>query len=312
MKKSNVKLFGFLNGIAAAISYGTNPLFAIPLYHSGLGVESVLFYRYFFACLIYFVWLKFVKKLPLKINFKEGIALFFLGIVFAASSVTLFKAFKLISSGLACTILFIYPVIVAVISSFFGEKITKTTIFSIFLTTFGIILLYSGDKSLSLNATGVALVLLSALFYALYIIGVKNINCIKHIKSYKLSFYVMCFGTMLFIYNLDFCTKLDMLPTPASWLCALALSIFPTIISIETITIAIKIIGPTPSAVLGALEPITAIFFGVLIFGESLSLKILFGIFMIIFGVMLIILKNSLENFKFFKVHKTTSSNKKD
>ena len=40
---------GYLLGIIAAISYGTNPLFAVPLYDAGLSVMSVLFYRYAFA-----------------------------------------------------------------------------------------------------------------------------------------------------------------------------------------------------------------------------------------------------------------------
>ena len=53
---------GFLNGSIASISYGTNPLFALPLYSAGVGVNSVLFYRYFFAVVIYGLWLKFVKK----------------------------------------------------------------------------------------------------------------------------------------------------------------------------------------------------------------------------------------------------------
>lgn len=50
---------GFINGIIASVSYGTNPLFALPLYTAGIGTNSVLFYRYFFATIIYFLWLKF-------------------------------------------------------------------------------------------------------------------------------------------------------------------------------------------------------------------------------------------------------------
>lgn len=43
---------GFILGVVAAVSYGTNPLFAVPLYASGMSTESVLFYRYGFATLI--------------------------------------------------------------------------------------------------------------------------------------------------------------------------------------------------------------------------------------------------------------------
>ena len=167
---------GFLNGSIASISYGTNPLFALPLYSAGVGVNSVLFYRYFFAVVIYGLWLKFVKKTSFKITLKEFFPLLILGIFFSLSSLTLFVAFRYIEAGIACTILFIYPVIVAILMAvFFKEKITKTVVAAIFLTTSGIILLYKGKPGMDLNIHGIIIVLTSALLYALYIIGVKNI-----------------------------------------------------------------------------------------------------------------------------------------
>lgn len=281
---------GFLNGSIASISYGTNPLFALPLYSAGVGVNSVLFYRYFFAVVIYGLWLKFVKKTSFKITLKEFFPLLILGIFFSLSSLTLFVAFRYIEAGIACTILFIYPVIVAILMAvFFKERITKTVVAAIFLTTSGIILLYKGKPGMDLNIHGIIIVLTSALLYALYIIGVKNIKAIKHIKSDKLCFYVMLFGLLVYVFNLKFCTQLQILDRPFLWLCTFALAIFPTIISIETINIAIKLIGSTTTAILGALEPLTAIFFGVLLFGEHLTPRICLGIFMILFGVFLIV-----------------------
>lgn len=281
---------GFLNGSIASISYGTNPLFVLPLYSAGVGVNSVLFYRYFFAVVIYGLWLKFVKKTSFKITLKEFFPLLILGIFFSLSSLTLFVAFRYIEAGIACTILFIYPVIVAILMAvFFKERITKTVVAAIFLTTSGIILLYKGKPGMDLNIHGIIIVLTSALLYALYIIGVKNIKAVKHIKSDKLCFYVMLFGLLVYVFNLKFCTQLQILDRPFLWLCTFALAIFPTIISIETINIAIKLIGSTTTAILGALEPLTAIFFGVLLFGEHLTPRICLGIFMILFGVFLIV-----------------------
>lgn len=284
------RTIGLLNGTIAAASYGTNPLFALPLYTGGIGVNSVLFYRYAFAVLIYGLWLKFVKKTALKITFKEGIALFILGLFFSLSSLTLFEAFKYIEAGIACTILFIYPVLVAIIMMiFFKEKITKTVVFSILLTSVGIGLLYNGKSGITLNLHGVALVLSSALLYALYIVAVKNVKIIKHIKADKLSFYVMLFGLAVYIYNLKFCTQLQILDRPFLWLCTIGLSLFPTIISLETIAISIKLVGSTTTAILGALEPLTAIFFGVMFFHEQLTFRICIGVALILFGVLLII-----------------------
>lgn len=284
------RVTGVINGAIAAASYGTNPLFALPLYASGIGVNSVLFYRYSFAVVIYFLWLKFVKKTSLKLTKKEFFPIFILGLFFSLSSLTLFDAFRYIEAGIACTILFIYPVLVAIMMwAFFKEKMTKTVIFSILLTSVGIVLLYKGKPGLDLNMHGILMVFSSALLYALYIIGVKNIPSVKHIKSDKMSFYVMLFGLLVYIFNLKFCTELQIIDKPLMWLCAVALAIFPTIISLETITIAIKLIGSTTTAILGALEPLTAIFFGVLLFHEQLTPRIITGVILILTGVILIV-----------------------
>lgn len=281
---------GILNGVIASTSYGMNPLFALPLYAQGIEVNSVLFYRYFFAVIIYFLWLKCVKKISLKIAKCELVPLFFLGIFFSLSSLTLFESFHYIEAGIACTILFIYPVLVALIMAiFFKEKITKTVVSAIFLTSIGIALLYKGKPDSVLSLKGVAIVLASALLYAFYIVGVKNIKSIKSMNSAKLSFYVMLFGLLVYVVNLKFCTNLQGLTTTTAWLFVIGLAIFPTIISLETIGIAIKLIGSTNTAILGALEPLTAIFFGILFFNESLTLRISIGVILILFGVFLII-----------------------
>ncbi len=289
----NKKVTGTIYGAIASTSYGTNPLFALPLYSAGIGVNSVLFYRYFFAVIIYFIILKFIKRISLKISIKELLALIILAILFSCSSITLFNAFKYIDSGVACTILFIYPIIVALIMSlFFKERITKSTIAALFLTSCGIMFLYNGKFDERLNITGITYILSSALFYALYIVAVKKIKGIEKTGSAKMSFYIMLFGLPIYIWNLKFCTQLQLIESPILWLNVLGLAVFPTIISIETTNAAIKLIGSTYTAILGALEPLTAIFFGVMLFNEQLTLKIIAGIILILSGVLIIIIRN--------------------
>lgn len=285
------KTIGFINGTIAAASYGTNPLFALPLYARGLNVNSVLFYRYAIAVLIYALWLKFVKKISFKITKKELLPIFALGVLYSISSITLFSSFQFIEAGVACTILFIYPVIVALIMSiFFKEKLTKTVIGSIFLTSIGILLLYKGKNGISLNINGISLVLFSALSYALYMIGINTIKPIQKINRAKLTFYVMTAGLTVYIYNILTTTPLQTLSTPSMWVFAIGLALFPTIISLETITISIKLIGSTTTAILGALEPLTAIFFGIIFFHEQMTVRIASGVILILIGVFQIIL----------------------
>ena len=283
---------GLTLGALAAVSYGTNPLFALPLYTTGIGVNSVLFYRYTFAVLIYGIWLKLVKRTSLRLTKSEVLPLFFLGIFFSLSSLLLFEAFHYIEAGVACTILFVYPVMVAILMAlFFKEKITKSVLLSISLILTGLYFLYSGKPDGSgLNLHGVLIVLLSALMYALYIVGVKNIKKVNEMNSEKLTFYVMLFGLLVYIYNLHFYKDLQILTTPSQWLLSIGLALFPTILSIETITISIKLIGSTKASILGSLEPITALIIGLTVFHEHLSCEILVGVFAILLGVLVIII----------------------
>ena len=283
---------GTVNGLLASISYGTNPLFAIPLYACGFSVNSVLFYRYFFAVLIYVFIIKFIKKISLKVSFKQMIFLFILGLLFSFSSLTLFKSFKFLDSGIACTILFVYPMFTAIIMAiFFKEKITLKVILSMFCAFVGIFLLSVNNVSSKIDPYGIVLVLSSALLYALYMVGVKKFPYINHLKAEKLNFYTMLFGLLVYVFTSKFGFNLDTIDSVKHLFFLLMLSIFPTIISIETINIAIKLIGSTKTAILGTLEPLSAIFFGVLFFGERLNFRSVFGIILILCGISFVVVQ---------------------
>lgn len=281
---------GVTNGIITAISYGTNPLFAMPMIMAGIGVSSILFYRYFFAALIYGALLVLVKKRTLRISLKELAALLYLSLLFSFSSITLFSSFRYIDVGISCTVLFVYPSLVAVISAiFYGERLTGIVVGAIALATVGVVFLSRGSPDAPLNPTGLLLVLTSALLYALYIVGVRQMKSIRRLRGEKLNFYVMLIGLVVYACNLRFGADLQALSSPMLWGCAILLAVIPTIVSLETLTVAIKLIGATRTSILGALEPLTAIIVGVSLFGEALTWRILVGFLLIISGVLLIV-----------------------
>ena len=95
--------------------------------------------------------------------------------------------------------------------------------------------------------------------------------------------------------RLRFCADLQAIPTPGLWINAVSLALFPTIVSLVTMAAAIRAIGSTPTAILGALEPLTALFFGVVVFGERLTPRIVLGVVLILVAVTLIIAGRSLH-----------------
>ena len=69
-------------------------------------------------------------------------------------------------------------------------------------------------------------------------------------------------------------------------------AIVPTVISVLFINISIKAIGSTYAAIIGALEPVTALMIGVFVFGESFTLRIAVGALLIVFAVILVVSQN--------------------
>lgn len=192
-------------------------------------------------------------------------------------------------AGIASTILFVYPVLVAVIMAVvFKERISPLTLFSIALAFTGISLLCRNSGGETLSLAGITFVFLSSLSYAVYIVGV-NRSSLKDMPITKLTFYVLLFGLSVYVVRLKFCTDLQVIPSPLLWINAVSLAVFPTVVSLVTMTKAIHYIGSTPTAILGALEPVTALFFGVLVFGEQLTPRIILGMLMVITAVTLII-----------------------
>lgn len=285
---------GYVLGAVAAASYGLNPLFTLPLYEAGLGPDSVLFYRYAFAVAMLGA-LMLVRRHSFALHRRDVVPLAALGLLFAFSSLFLFESYRHMDAGIASTILFLYPVLVAVIMAVgFHEKASKATVFSIVLACSGIGLLYKGGDGGPLSLLGVGLVFLSSLCYAVYIVGV-NRSSLRDIPSEKLTFYALLFGAAVFVVRLRGCADLQMVPTPALWVNAVSLALFPTIISLVTMAGAIRLVGSTPTAILGALEPVTALLFGVAVFGERLTPRILLGVALILVAVTLIIAGKSLH-----------------
>ena len=292
----NGKAKGYILGAIAAAAYGMNPLFALPLYQSGMDPDSVLFFRYLFAIPILGIMIK-ARGRSFRLKQKEIPTLVVLGLLMALSSLTLFQSYNYMDAGIASTLLFVYPIMVALIMvAFFKERITFLTMVCILMALGGIALLFKGDGGSPLSRTGILLVMASALSYAIYIVGV-NRPVLKEVATLSITFYVLLFGLSLFLVRANFGANLI---TPEKWYLwfnLVALAVFPTAISLLCTTVAIQYIGSTPTAILGALEPVTAVFFGVVVFSETLTLRIVCGIILIILAVTFIIADSNIKTY---------------
>ncbi len=290
----NNKLKGCIAAAIGAATYGLNPLFSLPLY-SGAGFSPVvtLFYRYFLATAMVGILFKFRggRLLPAK---GESGALVFGAILMIVSSWSLFQAYLYMDSGIVSTLLFIYPVAVAAIMSlFFKEKLTCRTAISIALAITGVVILAKSETSRPFDWRGLVLSLISAFFYSFYIVAIK-VTPLKNIEPEKISFYTMIIGAAVYLAMFDFTAGFPLPPNAKLWACVLLLAFFPTVTALVMTAKAIHLVGATPTAIFGGLEPAVAVLCGVVVFGEKFTVSIAAGVVLVIISVIMVITgKNS-------------------
>lgn len=281
------KVKGFAAGIVAAIFYGTNPLGALSLYQDGFSSTSVLIYRYGIAALMFMVWM-LIKGESFKIKWGQAIRFAVLGTFFSISSAMLYLSFHYMDAGIASTILFCYPIMTAVLMvAFYHERVTWGTTISIVLAIVGIAMLYRGGDT-TLSTMGVSLVMLSSLLYSFYIIGVNQTH--TGYSPVKFTFWIILFGVLaILVFALIEGEPIQMIHTPKQCFNAIQLALLPTVLSLYFMNISIDNIGSTPSSIMGALEPVTAVVIGVCVYGEEFSFRLAMGILFILSAVILLV-----------------------
>lgn len=286
------RVIGLLAGFVAGVSYGTNPLFAKPLLESGVPVLVMLFFRYGISFLLLAGWM-LVKKEPFRVKGRELVSLAILGLLFACSSLFLFFSYEFIPSGLATTLVYLYPVFVALIMVFLRFYPSWQTWISIIATFGGILLLSSPSAGASIKLPGIFLAVASALSYAFYLVIVNRSKRIRDVSEHTLTLYALLTGTLLFalMRSMQGGNLLEGVNAPADWGHLLGLAVVPTMLSMLTLALSSRYIGPTKTSILGVFEPLTAILIGTILFGESLTLKMVAGILVCVAAVVFMILR---------------------
>ena len=299
---------GYVFAALAAASYGTNPVFAKPLYADGMNPDSVLLFRYAFGIallgllMIWNGWRRHNLSTAFRVSRHSLPQLVILGILMALSSLTLFLSYNYMPVGIASTLLFTYPILVAVIMTLvYHEPMSWLVVVCLLLATSGVgMLCEQGETPLNTSnlsnspwgvspfMIGALLVLLSSLSYAIYLVGLNKTR-VRTIASMPVTFYVLCFGFLLFVWRICFGGAFTLPQHGVMWLNLIALGLLPTVVSLLLTAWAIQRIGSTQTALFGALEPVTAVALGIIFLGESINLREFMGMVLIFVSVTLVV-----------------------
>lgn len=292
-KKKRIRLNGIFYAIISSSSFGFSPLFSLGLLAAGLSNFDVLSYRWAVAAIILIIYAA-VKGKSLKIStFDELWKVILLSLLRSVTSITLLLGYANIASGIASTINYMYPMVVALcMMLFFKERKSAVNIISILIAIFGVYLLASGDglKVEGGNTTlGLICSIISAFSFAAYYILMKQTKADK-IEVVKFTTWIMLLSAVYFIIcGFIFDGKITIVSDSRLWGYIAGLGLWSTMVSNFTGVKAVRRIGPTMTSILGALQPLTAVILGVLFLNEHLGMRTIIGVCIIMVTVSFIV-----------------------
>ena len=279
---------GILLTIFSATSFGFIPLFAKIAYANGFNPFTFCFFRSLFATIELFILLK-IKKIDYTLDKNQYVTLFKVSLMgYSLTILTLSMSYNYMSTGLATTIHFIYPVAVMMGSIlFFNEKIDKRKMFSLILSLAGMYFLIGFDSSESTSIMGILLALFSGFFYAYYILIVAHGN-VREMNSFVLVFYISLFNSIILFAMSIFMGKLETNFTFKGIVSTVLVALVANLIGMVSFKAGLKVISATTAAILSTFEPVTSLILGMLVFKEILSWYHIVGSVLIITSVTII------------------------
>ncbi len=278
---------GMLLVILSAVLFGCMPLMAKVIYQNGGTSAGLTLLRNFLA--LPALWL-LMRRGKGETHLKKGelLPMLLLSFGFAGTPMLLFASYRSISSGMATTIHFVYPVFVLLGCVLFcHERLSRVKLLCVALCTGGILLFYTpGDSA---NLIGMLLAFLSGITYAFYIIYLGH-SGLSHLAPFALAFWLSIFSSGNLLVYLALTGSLRISMTPLGWGMSLLFSLLIAVAASVSFQIGVKDVGPQRAAILSTFEPITSIVVGMVAFSEPFGIKTALGVLLILAAVIFLTL----------------------
>lgn len=285
------KLKGTIWALVSSSTFGLIPLFSLPVLQAGVGLDSLCFYRFAFAAAAMGAYMLLSGR-SLRISWRELATVAVLSVFYGSTSMFLTSSYEFIPSGIATTIHFLYPVLVTTIMiTCFGERASWCVFAAAAMAVGGVYLLSGSTEGAAIQWQGLVAVLVTVVTYATYIVG-ANRSAVKDMDGRKMTFYVLFCSAVLFYINLLVRNggAIDPIPDAGAWVRLLLLALVPTLLSDLALIYAIQMVGSTTTAILGCMEPLTAVVIGIVCFGERFGATQAAGVVVVLTAVLLVIM----------------------
>jgi len=206
-----------------------------------------------------------------------------------------FMGLQYITAGLERLILFLYPTMVLLLSSFFLRKaITRTQFGALLLTYGGVAMALLDHTQLGGNNVflGAVLIFGSGLAYAIYMVGSTKYIVRLGPMRYTSTAMIAASIAIILHHGIVYQWQLWHYPAEVYWL-VLAMAIFATVLPTLMVSEGIRVIGAGNTAIISSIGPVATIFMGYIFLGESFGGWQIPGTLLVMAGVLWISLKKA-------------------
>ncbi len=277
------RITGILLIVVSAATFGSLAIFGRFAYAAGLDVPTLLFLRFSFSAVL-MAGLLAAGRQALPRDRKVLAQLIGMGgLGYVAQSLCYLTAIRYASAGLVALLLYLYPTLVALLSTLFlKSRLTRLKVIALALATLGAALTANPQGGQPL---GILLAIGSAVIYSVYII--VGAGVMQKVSSFQSSAVIFAsagvvFGGLTALQGPHWPVNLD------GWLAVGGIVLFATVIPVVTFLAGLKRIGPTDASMLSTLEPPVTVLLAALLLNEPPQPLTLLGGALILSAVLLL------------------------
>lgn len=281
------KAKGFICVLTAAFIFGFTPILGKLTYYGGSNPIMLVFLRNLISIPILYATLKF-KHVSIKVPNEKKKKLFIYSLLTTTlTALLLYSSYTFVSVGMATTVHYVYPILVALILViFFKEKISAVKIISLAISFIGILMFFDGELT-AYSIFGLIIAFVSGIAYGLGLIYMDK-SGLKETYPFLVTFYSCIFSSVIIFFVALVTQKFTLALTPTAWLYSIIISILVSALATTFMQIGVKYIGPTTTAILCMFEPITSVLLGIMFLDEPCTVKSVIACVLILSAVIIL------------------------
>lgn len=287
--RANHRVIGVALAVVSCTLYGINPLFSMNAFDDGANSRGLMVARFLIAAPLLLVYrMLTVRSVPWPRG-RDLVEIFLFGYLgFTFQSFFYFGAIERMDSGLVSVIFYCFPVMAVLLSWWLLKHRPSKAIGVCLVGTVVGVALTAGEVSGGETA-GIALTLAGALTYTFYVVlSSRVMPRYDGITGLTIILFGAMFGWLTLWLIRPFDMRVQFPQTSTGWLNVAVLSTFGTILAMAAFFAAMKRVGPGPTSVASAFEPVVTILVGFTFLGERLSVRSVIGAVLVIGAVVLL------------------------